>query len=388
MISLLIKLFIKDSENVKDTEVRRKYGMLSSITGIALNIILFLGKYSAGLFSNSVAIMTDAFNNLSDAGSSIITLVGFKFAGMKSDNEHPFGHGRIEYISGFIVSIIIILMGAELIKTSVEKILNPTPVEFSMITVLMLVFSIIVKTYMFFYNYLISKKIDSSAMKATAVDSFTDSIATAVVLASMIIIKFFNVNIDGWCGILVAAFIFYAGCTSAKETLSPLLGQAPEPEFVENIKKIVLSHEEIMGIHDLVVHNYGPGRIMISLHGEVSGDGNIFELHDAIDRIENELNEKLGCEAVIHMDPIAVNNEVINAVHEKLVLKIKNIDEKISIHDFRMVQGSTHTNLIFDVVVPHNFKMTDKEVKEAIENTIKDTWENYYPVIKIEKSYV
>lgn len=388
MIGVLAKIFIKDSENVKDTEVRRKYGMLSSITGIVLNIILFLGKYLVGLFSNSVAIMTDAFNNLSDAGSSIITLVGFKFAGMKSDNEHPFGHGRIEYISGFIVSMIIILMAVELVKTSFDKIINPTPIDSSLLALLVLVFSIAVKIYMAFYNFSIGKKIDSSAMKATAMDSLTDSISTAVVLISVIIMNFTNINIDGYCGMFVSVVVFWAGYSAAKETLSPLLGQAPEPEFVENIKKIVLSHEEILGIHDLVVHNYGPGRIMISLHGEVSGDGNIFELHDAIDRIENELNDKLGCEAVIHMDPIVVNNEVIDAIHNKLILKIKEIDEKISIHDFRMVQGSTHTNLIFDAVVPHNFKMTDKEVKEAIEKVIKDTWENYYPVVKVEKSYV
>lgn len=388
MIKLLAKIFIKDNENVKNPDVRRAYGMLSSIVGIVLNIVLFAGKYLAGVISGSIAIQTDAFNNLSDAGSSFMTLIGFKFAGMKPDPDHPFGHGRIEYISGLGVSIVIILMGFELGKSSIDKIINPQAVETGMLSMIILISSILVKMYMAYYNKTIGKKIDSAAMNATATDSLSDSIATTVVLISMIINRIFNINIDGWCGMLVSAFILYAGYSAAKETLSPLLGQAASQDLVNDIEQIVMAHEKILGIHDLVVHDYGPGRLMISLHGEVSGEGDIFEIHDMIDRIEHELSQKLSCEAVIHMDPIEVNNELVSKTKSEIVDIIKNIDETLSIHDFRMVQGPTHTNLIFDVVVPFSFKMTDDEVKDKIIESIKKLQKNYIPIIKIDKSYV
>lgn len=387
MITLLKKLFIKNYEDTDSPTVRRTYGMLCSLIGIVLNVLLFAGKYFAGVLSGSIAIMADAFNNLSDAGSSLITLIGFKFSGLKADSEHPFGHGRIEYLSGLGVAVMILLMGLELAKSSFEKIIHPGTVDSSMIAVIILLISIGVKLYMAFYNQSIGKKINSSAMNATAVDSLSDSIATTIVLISILVLRLTDINIDGYSGLLVAFFILYAGFNAAKDTISPLLGQPADPELVKKIHDIVLAHDEIIGIHDLVVHDYGPGRLMISLHGEVSGDGNIFELHDAIDQIESELNEQLYCEAVIHMDPIEVNNALITETRTLLIQKIKQLNSEITIHDFRMVTGPTHTNLIFDAVIPFDFDMTDDEARRKIEELVRDEFENYIAVVKIDKQY-
>lgn len=387
MITLLSKLFIKNSGDYRNPAVRRAYGMVGSVTGIILNLLLFIGKDIAGILSGSVAIMADAFNNLSDAGSSLITLIGFKFAGMKPDVEHPFGHGRIEYISGFAVALAIIIMGVELFKTSVEKILHPSPVDTGILSMAILIASICVKIYMFLYNRSIGSRIDSTAMKATSMDSLSDAMATTMVLLSMLVMKFTGLNIDGWCGILVAGFILYAGYNAAKETLSPLLGQPPDPELIRQIRDITLAHSEVVGIHDLVVHDYGPGRLMISLHGEVPGDGNIYELHDAIDRIEMELREKLGCEAVIHMDPIAVDDQTVMETKKEVAALVRSLDRTLTIHDFRMVQGQTHTNLIFDVVVPMKFRMTDKEVEDTITEMVREKWDNYFVVLKVDHPY-
>lgn len=362
--------------------------MLCSIVGISLNILLFVGKYTAGIISGSIAITADAFNNLSDAGSSLITLVGFKFSGMKADAGHPFGHGRIEYLSGFGVSMVIILMGFELLKTSIEKIRTPEPVETGVLSVAILVASICVKMYMCYYNRSVGKKIDSEAMKATAVDSLSDSVATTAVLISMVVAYVTGANIDGWCGCLVAGFVLFAGYSAAKDTLNPLLGEPPSKEFVEEIKETVMAHPEIIGIHDLVVHDYGPGRRMISLHGEVPGNSDIFEIHDVIDRIEKELNHKLGCESVIHMDPIEVDNVKAAEMKKALAEKIAEKFSGVSIHDFRMVQGPTHTNLIFDAVVPYGFGVSNEEVKAGIESLVEENWENHFAVVQVEQSYV
>lgn len=388
MITLLAKIFIKNKEDIKNEKVRRQYGVLSSIVGISLNIILFLIKYLAGVISGSIAITADAFNNLSDAGSSVITLIGFQFSGKKPDAEHPFGHGRVEYVSGFIVSMAIILVGFELAKSSFKKILSPSMIEGSNLAILILVISIGIKLYMYIYNTRIGRKIESETMKATALDSFSDSIATLVVLLSMIVMRKTGVSIDGLSGMVVAIFILFSGYNAAKDTLSPLLGQVPDPKLVQQIEEIVMSHEEVSGIHDLIVHDYGPGRLMISLHGEVAGNGDIFKLHDAIDRIENELNTKLGCEAVIHMDPIVVNDEQVIRMREQIEEKIKAISPEISIHDFRLIKGPTHTNVIFDAVVPYKFTLSDEEVKSRIETMIRTNWTHCHPVIKVDKSYV
>ena len=389
MIRLIGKYIIK-KKNAEESEqmTRQIYGTICSITGIMLNVLLFAGKYFAGVISGSIAITADAFNNLSDAGSSCITLVGFRLAGKKPDVDHPFGHGRFEYISGFIVSLAILMMGFELAKSSVSKIINPEPVDTSSVAMIILVVSIAVKLYMVLYNRTVGKKINSSAMKSTAMDSFSDALATTFVLVSMIVMKFAEVNIDGYTGVLVAAFILFTGYNAAKDTINPLLGKNPEPEFVEAVKNIVMSHEKVVGIHDMVVHDYGPGRVMVSLHAEVPGNGDIFELHDAIDHIERELGEELGCEAVIHMDPIETDNEVVKQVREKVEKSIKLLMDGAGIHDFRMVQGPTHTNVIFDVVVPYNIKESNEEIKQKVCQMVQIIDNTYYAVVNVDRSYV
>lgn len=386
MITCLAKFWIRESDS--EEKKRRVYGTLGAVVGIFLNICLFTGKYLAGFFSGSIAIMADAFNNLSDAGSSFISLIGFVFSGKKPDLDHPFGHGRIEYLAGLGVSFLILLMGVELAKNSVQKILHPVSVQISTLSIAVLSASILVKLYMAYYNHAIGKKIRSATMAATATDSLSDAAATTVVLLAMLFLAVTGINIDGYCGILVAVFILAAGIGAAKETVSPLLGQAPDPEFVKEIKELVMQHEEVLGIHDMAVHDYGPGRVMVSLHAEVSGDGNIYELHDLIDRIERELKEKLHCETVIHMDPIDVGNVKTVEMKEEMVKLVKAIDERLTIHDFRMVTGTTHHNMIFDVVIPADFKLSQEELKDIIQKKVWEKWSDYYVVIDVDTAYV
>lgn len=386
MITCLAKFWIRESDS--EEKKRRVYGTLGAVVGIFLNICLFTGKYLAGFLSGSIAIMADAFNNLSDAGSSFISLIGFVFSGKKPDLDHPFGHGRIEYLAGLGVSFLILLMGVELAKNSVQKILHPVSVQISTLSIAVLSASILVKLYMAYYNHAIGKKIRSATMAATATDSLSDAAATTVVLLAMLFLAVTGINIDGYCGILVAVFILAAGIGAAKETVSPLLGQAPDPEFVKEIKELVMQHEEVLGIHDMAVHDYGPGRVMVSLHAEVSGDGNIYELHDLIDRIERELKEKLHCETVIHMDPIDVGNEKTVEMKEEMVKLVKAIDERLTIHDFRMVTGTTHHNMIFDVVIPADFKLSQEELKDIIQKKVWEKWPGYYVVIDVDTAYV
>ncbi len=388
MVTLLTKLFIKDRENTESGAVRSQYGSLCGILGIILNILLFALKLTAGLLSGAISIMSDAFNNLTDAGSSLITLIGFRLSEQKPDRDHPFGHGRIEYVSGLIVSMLIILVGFELGSTSIEKIISPEPVEFSITAVIILAASVAVKAYMAFYNLSIGKKISSSAMKATASDSLCDSIATAVVLVCLLISHFFKINIDAYCGLAVSAFILFSGIRSAKETIDPLLGTPPTEEFIGQITGIVYSHEGVVGIHDLIVHDYGPGRRMISLHAEVSSDADVLVLHDMIDNVEKELREKLDCDAVIHMDPIVTDDECVNTTKAKISALVKCIDSRLTIHDFRMVQGPTHTNVIFDIVVPFDMKKSDDELRGDIETIVKTIDESYFSVVNIDKSYI
>lgn len=387
MITLLAKIFIKDTED--KSKLREAYGMLCGIVGVCFNIFLFVGKFLAGTFSNSIAITADAFNNLSDAGSSVVTLLGFKLAGAKPDTEHPFGHGRIEYISGLVVAAAILLMGYELIRDSIGKILHPEETEFTVLVAVILIASILVKLYMAYYNRSVGKKLDSTAMKAVATDSLSDTVATTVVLLASVFTYFTGIKIDGYCGLVVGFLVGYAGFDAARETLNPLLGQPPAREFVEKIDEIVMSHPEVCGMHDLIVHDYGPGRQMISLHAEVPSEGNILELHDVIDNIETELRRELGCEATIHMDPIATSDEHVSETKAAMVSLIKSIDEELSIHDFRMVTGESHTNLIFDVLAPFNFRLTDEELLTEILQDVQEHFgENYYVVAKVDHSYI
>ena len=388
MIEFLARVFIRHRDTLSPSALRQAYGQLCGAVGIGLNLLLFVGKLFAGTISGSIAITADAFNNLSDAGSSVVTLLGFRLAGRKPDPEHPFGHGRMEYISGLAVAGLILLMGVELGKSSLKKILSPEEIVSSPLVLAILAVSVAVKLYMFYYNRSIGKKIKSAAMSATATDSLSDAVSTTAVLMATLVGQFTGLNIDGWVGLLVALFILFSAYKAAKETLSPLLGQTPDPEFVDRIEQIVLSYPEVLNIHDLIVHDYGPGRMMISLHAEVSADGDLLQLHDVIDNAEHRLKKELGCMAVIHMDPIITNDAHTDALRMAVAEKVKSIDPRLTIHDFRTVPGSTHTNLIFDVVVPYDVKLTADEVRRRIGALVKELDENYFAVVQVDNSYV
>ena len=388
MITFLASLFIKDSKNYKEPSVRQAYGVLSGAVGIGLNILLFFGKWLAGTISCSIAIIADAFNNLSDAGSSIITLIGFRLSGQEPDPEHPFGHGRMEYISGLLVSVAILVMGFELIGSSIGKLRSPEPIESSALVFGILIASILVKLYMFFYNHSLSKKIESAAMKATSVDSLSDTVATTLVLIATLISKYTGLLLDGWFGILVGLFILYTGGSTLKETIDLLLGQPPKQEFIDEVKEIVLGHSMVHGVHDLIVHDYGPGRVMISLHAEVDVNGDIQDIHEQIDHIEHELQEKLHCSATIHMDPIVTDDKEVLAMKAKVEEMVHFLDESFSMHDFRMVRGSTRTNLIFDVEVPRKTSYTDNEIVNWLKERIHELpGSKYFAVIQIDHEY-
>ena len=364
---------------------RTRLGMLCGAVGIGLNTLLFGIKLLAGILSNSIAITADAFNNLSDAGSSVIMLFGFKLADEAPDKDHPFGHGRIEYVSGLIVSVLILMVAFELFKSSVDKIIHPVKPESSPLIVGILIVSVLIKLIMFTYNRLIGKRIESSAMQATATDSISDAIATTVVLAGTLIGSYTGFHMDGFLGLVVAIFIFIAGFNAAKDTINPLLGMKPDPEFVKQIQEMVLSYDLVMGIHDLIVHNYGPGRVLISLHAEVPSDGDLLVLHDVIDLIEHRLRNELSCQAVIHMDPVCVHDEQTNRLREVVKDMVTEISEELSIHDFRIVVGPTHTNLVFDLVVPFRFRKSDNELIKEISQRIHTYDECLYAVIEIDK---
>lgn len=387
MIKLLAKIFIKDSQNTADSKVRVAYGYLCGAVGIALNILLFAGKIIAGTISGSVAVTADAFNNLSDAGSSIISLIGFRLASQKPDPHHPFGHGRFEYIASLIISIIIVLMGFELGKSSFEKIVAPQAVEYSAVTFAVLGVSVLVKLYMFFYNNSVGKKIDSATMRATAMDSISDAVSTGAVLISAVIAMFTNLALDGWMGLVVAAFIMVTGFKSAKETIDSLLGTPPSPEFVKQIEDMALQYDDIIGVHDMIVHNYGPGRTFVSLHAEVPSDGDIVTIHDTVDNAEREIAKELGCLVTIHMDPVDVHDEHTAQLRENVSEIIKQINPDITFHDFRVVSGPTHTNLIFDIVSPMDCGLSDQELADTIADKIHQCNESYFAVINVDKDF-
>ena len=388
MVSILIKILVNDFNNTGDEKVRRGYGVVCGTVGIILNIMLCCAKVFAGMLSGSIAVITDAINNLTDAGSSVVNVVGFKMAGRKPDTEHPFGHGRIEYVSGLIISIIIIVLGVELGKTSITRIIDPREIITSRAVFTVMEISIAVKIYMYLYNRRFGNRISSVSLKAAALDSFTDAIATTAVLISIVIFEFTGVVVDGWCGLIVSVFIIYSGVSSVKTTVDPLLGVKPDPEYVNIIEKFVLSQNNILGMHDLVIHNYGPGRSMISLHVEVPANGSLVEMHDIVDNIERKLKEALNCECVIHMDPVVIDNMITMRMREFVNVIVSNVDPSLRINDFRMVQGTTHTNLIFDLVIPHGFRYTDDEVVDIIQQRVRQLPGDHYAVINVEKPYV
>lgn len=387
MTELLVRLFVKNSADINEPAVRERYGVMGGMTGIALNLLLFAAKFIAGMITASIAITADAFNNLSDAGSSIITVIGFKVAGRPADHDHPFGHGRVEYIAGFVVAIAIMLMGFELLRASFDKIRYPEEITFNLISVAILVAAVLVKLWLFLFNRKLGRRINSSAMRATATDSLSDAAATTVVLIGIGIAHFTGVTIDGYLGLLVSLFILYAGFSAARDTLNPLLGQAPSPELVHAVQEIVMAHDIVSGIHDLIVHEYGPGRMMISLHAEVPADGDILEIHDEIDLIEAELRQKLDCIATIHMDPIAVNDTFTVRMRTRIAEIAAELDPALNIHDLRLVTGPTHTNFIFDIVVPPKFHMSNKEVVQAMQQRIKEIDPSYFAVIEVDQAY-
>ena len=391
MSALLIKLFIKNPANIKDNRVRENFGKLGSFVGIICNLLLCILKITVGVITGSISISADGLNNLSDMGSSVVTMIGFKLANKPADNDHPFGHGRMEYISAFIVAVLILLVGFELLKDSFTALTENTATpEYPYYAIIVLIVSVLVKVWLFFFNKKIGKKISSEALIATAKDSLNDSIATTVILISVLISRFVNLpfNLDAVMGIGVAIFILYSGIMSAKETLNSILGTPPEKELIDEIEDIILSFEEFIGIHDLIVHNYGPGRQFASVHVEVPQDINIVKCHEQIDLCEKIVNEKLGILLVIHMDPIDTNNESVSIAKEKMSNVLTSIDTSLSLHDFRMTpSGEKQTNLIFDVVVPSNIKIPKKELRKKIEEGATGVDKTFKCVITFDNDF-
>ncbi len=387
MTKFLIKKFVKNYINTDDREVRTSYGKMSGVVGIICNVILFIGKLLAGLISGSVSITADAVNNLSDASSSIISLLGFKLASRPADEEHPYGHGRYEYLSGLMVSVLIMVIGVELFRGSVEKIINPAVVEFSWIIVAVLIFSILLKLWMMFFNMDIGKKINSKTLIATAADSRNDVITTSAVLAAALISHFADIELDGIMGIAVAVFILYSGFGLIKDTLNPMLGRAPDEEQVNQIKNKILKYPNVLGTHDLMVHDYGPGRLFASVHVEMAAENDVLESHDVIDNIERDFLENDGLHMIVHLDPISTKDSLVSELRIWISEQIIYLDERLTIHDLRIVKGPTHTNVIFDCLVPHDMEIGEKEIKNYLRNIIREKYPNYYAVVTIDRSY-
>lgn len=387
LTSFLVRLFVRDSENTASPAVRYAYGRLAGFTGLVCNLLLFALKIMVGFLTGSLAIMADAFNNLSDAGSGIVTLVGFKLSNMPPDDNHPFGHGRIEYLSTMGVAVLIILAGFELASSAMDKIRHPVQAQFTWITFFILIAAIGIKLWMALFSRQIGRRIQSKSLLAAAVDSRNDVLCTGLVLVSALISHFTNWIIDGYIGLAVALFVMWSGFSIIKETVSPLLGQAPDPELVENIRQTVLSHPGVVGIHDMIIHDYGPGRTIVSLHAEVPADQSVITSHDLIDNIETELTEAYHLVCCIHMDPVDTENTETRHLKAQMCALLRRIDPALSMHDFRVVPGDTHTNVLFDVVVPHQYPQ-----REGLEQRIREDIHRLDPklngVIKVENSFV
>ncbi len=389
MTELILKLFIKDYKNVSNQKVRMKYGILSGCVGIVLNVVLCLMKFFVGSLTGSIAITADAVNNLSDAGSSAVTVFGFKMAGKPADKDHPFGHGRIEYITAMIVSFIILFMGAELAIQSVKKIRTPEDVRFSAVGAIIIAVSILGKLWLAFFNKKLGKRIDSPAMTAVVADSLSDIAATSVTLIALTLSNFFpSLHIDGWLGILVACFVLKAGLDIFRDTLSSLIGTPPSKELVEEIKNKILSYDHVSGIHDLIMHNYGPDHFFATVHVEIPSDIDVMVGHDIIDNIENDIKKEMGIDLTIHYDPLVVNNERVEELRQMTEKIVKGISPDLSIHDFRVIDGPMHTNLIFDVVIPYVFSQSANDVISEITLKISEVNSSYFTVIKAEHSFV
>lgn len=388
LTNYLIRTFIKDYTNTKNKEVRQKYGYLSGYAGIVSNVILFSGKLAMGLFLNSIAVMADAFNNLSDVASSVVTIIGFKMSGKPADKEHPFGHGRFEYIAAMIVSFMVMLVGFEFIKSSINRIRFPEALDFDIFVLLILSASILIKIWLSRFNKVLGKAVGSKVMKATSFDSLSDVIATSVVVLSLLAGRWVTFPIDGYVGLAVSFFILYNGFNLIKDTLDPILGDAPDEELVRAIMDRALTYKEIIGIHDLIVHDYGPGRTVASIHAEIPYNMDIMEAHDVIDLAEKEISEELGIHLVIHMDPINTDDEIVQKAQCQVMEVLEDFPHLLSIHDFRVVGGQKHMNLVFDMVVPYNFMEKDeKKLTEEVKEAIKNRYPKYDIIITIDRQY-
>ncbi|MGN0519470.1 MAG: cation diffusion facilitator family transporter [Candidatus Fimenecus sp.] len=387
MADLLARLFIKDYQNTKSPAVRAAYGELSGAVGICVNLLLSAAKFFVGTITGSISISADAVNNLSDAGSSVVTLVSFKLAKKPADKDHPYGHGRIEYIAALIVSFLILMMGFELFKSSVDKIRNPSPVTYSTVALVILLLSIGAKLWLAYFNHRLGKKIDSAATKAVVSDSLSDTAATTVALAALLLSLVTDFPVDGWFGIVVALFIFRSGAEILKDTVGLLLGKPPEREFFDEIEREILSYDGVVGVHDLIIHDYGPGRSFASVHAEVPANIDILQSHDTVDLIERDLQQKYGMLVSIHMDPVVTDDERVTELKEICKKVIHDIDGRLTLHDFRMVEGPTHTNLIFDTVAPPDFPLSDRELCNTISEKLSKIDERYFAVITVDHAF-
>ena len=384
MKKLLLRLFVKNYTDTRNPAVRTQYGKLAGITGIFCNLLLFAGKLVVGTLCKSVSITADAVNNLSDASSSVVTLLGFKFAGKPADPEHPYGHNRMEYLSGLCVAVMILLIGAELVKTSVARIVSPEPVEFSLAIVLVLVGSILLKLWMAGFNRSLGMAIDSAALAAAAADSRNDVIATGAVLVSCVVGKLTGARIDGWTGLCVALFILWSGIGIAKDTIYPLLGMAPDEHLVRQITDLLLAQDKVLGVHDLMIHDYGPGRRFASAHVEMDYREDVLDAHERIDELERQVRRELGVELVIHYDPIVTDDEELTRIHARVAEILKGVDPQLAVHDFRMVRGSRHTNVIFDMVLPFSMENRKQELRELVERELQTDGKQYHAVITFD----
>ncbi len=387
MTNLLIKLFIKEKD-VNNPETRGKYGILSSATGIVVNILLSIVKMVIGVIAGSISIISDALNNITDVGSSVVTMIGFKISQKKIDKDHPWGHGRMEYITAFIVDIIILMVGFELLKSSIDKIIHPELPAVNNVTIIILVIAVLTKLWLFLFYKKIAKMIDSNAIKGNAYDSISDSISTLVVLISAVVAKLCGISIDGYASLIVSVFILFTGYKAIKETVDLLLGMKPDPEFIRDIEEEAKKYDMISGIHDIMVHDYGPGRKIVSFHAEVPADGDICKVHDIIDQMEQDLFEKFNCITTIHMDPIVVDNKEINDMRDFTEKIVKELNSEFSIHDFRMTDGGKRVNLIFDLVVPRDKEYDKEEIIKNVQQKIHEKDKKYFAVIKVETSYI
>ena len=384
MKKLLLRLFLKNDTDMRHPEVRMRVGKLAGWVGIFCNVLLFAGKLLVGTLCKSVSITADAVNNLSDASSSVVTLLGFKLAEKPADSEHPYGHDRMEYLSGLAVAAMILVIGAELVKTSIARIAQPEPVEFSPAIVLVLLASIALKLWMAGFNRSLGKEIDSAALAATAADSRNDVIATGAVLLACVAGKLANVMIDGWIGLAVALFIIISGIGIAKDTVDPLLGMAPDKTLVQGITRLLLSHEQVLGVHDLMIHDYGPGRRFASVHVEMDYRYDVLDAHELIDEMERRVKKELGVELVIHYDPIVTDDEELLDVRAQVEAILAEVDPRLAVHDFRMVRGKAHTNIIFDMVVPFSMEQKEKELRELVESRLKEDNRQYHAIITFD----